>query len=395
MKIVKMLFANASTVFLTIFLILFSFGQLQRLQISNQLAFYGHDAVVVGFLIWRFITSQKISQAIKKLPAILKKLFVSHRLELFWLMWLIAGMILGTATNRVDLKSFLYLGRLVIYLLFAYLISSDRRLTYSVRSGLVVTGSLIGLWGLLQYLFLPDTRFLFLYGWDVHYYRLISTFFDPAFTGMALVLTFGLWQDKQILLSMPAKLKQVIQLLLVVAIAATFSRASYIALFVVTSVQTLTKKIKLNFLVPILIVFAATIWLLPKPGGEGVNLARTSTGEARLINSQQALEKLQGGQWLWGRGLFNNDVRQAYETPSHAQLPDSLPILVLNSTGLVGLLLSAILLWKRGGKWWQQDPLWTTLFIAVLVHSLFNNTLLQPFILLILWSGKNYLINKN
>jgi len=212
-----------------------------------------------------------------------------------------------------------------------------------------------------------------------------------------LVMTLGLWQrfliEKNKIKNSSKKINYsqfifIIQTLLTIAIAATFSRASYLGLVILFFTQWLLQKKKLKWQILFLSgIFISTIFLLPKPGGEGVNLARTSTIKARSDNAQENLVTLRGSQWIWGRGLFNNDAEKESYTNNHAQLPDSLPILLINSTGVVGSFWFLLLLKKWIKKSWKKDSLWTTLLIGVLVHSLFNNTFLQPFVFLMLWGS--------
>lgn len=385
MKIVKALFQNPRTILLMVFLAVFSFGQLQRVQLPNNMAFYIHDVLIVMFLLWQFITDKKIRSLLRKIPSIFQQIKKDRPLELALGLWIIGGMIAGTFAGAVILKSWLYLARLVIYLLFVITVVKTKPKTYLMPTGLAITGTLIGVWGIIQYALIPDTRFLHIFGWDNHYYRLISTLLDPAFTGMLLVLTIGWWQFPKVFPRLPLIFKQISQAVLVVAIAATFSRASYLALWAFLLLQFVGRKIKMTFLIAMIVIFAASLVMLPKPGGEGVNLARTSTGEARLGNAWQNLLVLHGNQWLWGRGLFNSATSVQYKTPDHAQLPDSLPILVLNATGVGGTLLALLVIFKWLPYWRRQNSVWTNLLIAVLIHSLFNNTFLQPFIFLGLW----------
>ncbi|HCR81106.1 MAG: hypothetical protein UY13_C0002G0375 [Candidatus Pacebacteria bacterium GW2011_GWB1_47_8] len=385
MKIVSKLFVHPETLLFTGFLVLFSFGQLQRIQLTKDIAIYGHDILITYFVLWQLLTNSKLRQVIVNTFHMTKKIILTHQLEAAWVTWVIGGMIAGGLTGRVTVRGWLYLGRLLMYLAFIVLIKQNKRTRYSPRIGLAVVSVLIAGWGLLQYALMPDVRWLNIFGWDNHYYRLISTLFDPAFTGILLVIGFGLWQLPTVLPQLSVQLKRAIQLILTVALAATFSRASYLGFLVLNGFFLLTKKIKLSFVAIVITVFWATLFLLPKPGGEGVNLARTSTGEARLINAQENLIKLNGAQWLWGRGLFNTDAAQAYQTPSHAQLPDSLPVLLTNSLGLGGVWLTLTVLIKWLKNWWQTKPVWTGLLLTVLIHSLFNNTFFQPFVFLALW----------
>jgi hypothetical protein len=272
--------------------------------------------------------------------------------------------------------------------LFLLVVQHQKLTNYSLRQGLAVVSVLMASWGILQYLLLPDTRFLHIFGWDNHYYRLIGTLLDPAFTGMLFVLGFGWWQAVDLFDRLSTNWRKAIQLLFVIAIAATFSRASMVALLVLLLLLLSVRQIKKSFVLLTLLTLIITLMLLPKPGGEGVNLDRTSTAEARLINSQTKLLQLEGGEWLWGRGLFNTSGQSIYETADHAKLPDSLPVLIINASGLGGLILTSLVFYQFFRRWWFADPLWTSLLVATLTHNLFNNTFLQPFIFLALWGSK-------
>src|SRR3989304_8999963 len=54
------------------------------------------------------------------------------------------------------------------------------------RKYLLFFSSAIAVFGLAQYILIPDTRFLAVLNWDDHYYRLLSTLLDPNFTGIIL-----------------------------------------------------------------------------------------------------------------------------------------------------------------------------------------------------------------
>lgn len=387
-KILKLLFADFQTSFLTLFLMVFSFGQFQRIQLADNVAFYIHDILISIFLI-SFLTQKYFKNTFSP-KVFFTSVWKKFRWEIVFTLWVLGGMILGWYEGRVTLKSLLYLARLTEYMVFAWSLTQIK-LSYAPWKGFLWAGTAIGFWGILQYIFIPDVRFLTLFGWDTHYYRLISTLMDPAFTGMILVFTVGLWQrwthaleEKHIA---EKKLFLMVQAFLVIAIAASFSRASYLSLGFLLGSQFFFNKGKWKFLF-LGALFLTTLFFLPKPGGEGVNLARTSTIEARAENVQENLITLQGTQWIWGRGLFNSDAQKESYTNNHAQLPDSLPILLLNATGMVGTLMALLLT----GKWlqhsWKQDKLWTILLLATLMHSLFNNTFLQPFVFLMLWGSR-------
>lgn len=375
MKIVKTLFANFYTSLFTVFWLVLSLGQLQRIQLPNNIAFYAHDLIVTLFVLvflWQFRNKLKID-------------FEKYKLELTFIGIMLFSMLIGFFEGRVDFKSLLYLARLVDYSIFVFALNKVK-IKYPPYLGFIFSGSVIALWGLWQYFVMPDVRFLNIFGWDNHYYRLISTIFDPAFTGIILVITLGLWQ--KLVKKVNKNIIFIFQLLLTIAIAATFSRASYLAFSWLTVHQFFSSKNKRKWLL-LGIIFLITITKLPKPGGEGVNLARTSTIEARSENVRENLITLEGPQWIWGRGLFNDDAQKESYTNQHAQLPDNLFVLVINATGLVGFVYFLRILVKWLYFYSQKDSLWTVLLIVTIAHSMFNNTMLQPFVFLSLWGSRS------
>jgi len=186
MKIVKTLFGDFFTAIFTLFWLSFSLGQLQRFQLSGNIAFYLHDILISIFVIG-FLWQQK--KSIFKS----KNIWRDNKLEISFLIWIFLGMIIGLIESRVGIKSFLYLFRLIDYGIFVFALT-QLKIKYPPYLGFIFAGSLISIWGLWQYFVMPDVRFLNIFGWDNHYYRLISTLFDPAFTGIVLVITLGLWQ---------------------------------------------------------------------------------------------------------------------------------------------------------------------------------------------------------
>lgn len=88
MKIVTTLFRNIETSFLTIFLMLFSIGQLQRIQLPDDQALYLHDGLIVLFLGWKAARSYIVKNP-KKIKTILKKITTAFPLETMWVAWLL------------------------------------------------------------------------------------------------------------------------------------------------------------------------------------------------------------------------------------------------------------------------------------------------------------------
>lgn len=269
----------------------------------------------------------------------------------------------------------LYLLRLVAY--FYLLVFSARLNKKLAVDSLLLSGVFVAVFGWVQYFLYPDLRFLIFKGWDDHFYRLVSTFLDPAFTGLILVLALIIALEKK---------KVWLSLGLLISLAFTYSRASYLAFLLVLGFSGfLTKKFN-KFL---LFAFLSLLLLLPRPGGLGVDLGRTVTIAARWENYHQGLQLFAKAP-LFGVG-YNNlcPAKKIYlgqdQTSSHACSGlDSSLLVVLVTTGAVGFLvfLNALI------KSFQRIRLKTTRgrilaisLAAVLVHSLFSNSFFYPWVL--------------
>mgnify|MGYP005838100633 CR=1 FL=1 len=372
--------------FLTI-IFLFSLGQLQRVQLSESIVFYLHDLFVVFWmwLIW-----------IKHRSLFLKK-FKKYSSNFLWFtisIWIIIGLSIAYLSDGFSLTPILYLVRTVTYLLFGLSMSvfdySDKNRRHWIMGGII-----IAILGMLQYLFLPDTRLIRLWGWDDHFYRLISTQLDPNFTGIILTLTFILIQSinyrSQIL-------KTGLSLFLAASILFTYSRASYlsfiISLLIIIGLDKSHRLIKK--LAIILGLFMIAIPFLPRPAGEGVKLERTASISARIESNQKPFTDLRPVEYLAGRGLFTYHQERPIATqwPNTAHFPSNLFIFIFTSTGIVGLILSILVIYKSGNYLYQKDVFIFTSFIAILIHSQFNHTLFQPFVWLWL-TGQIFLTEKS
>jgi len=238
---------------------------------------------------------------------------------------------------------------------------------------LLFFSSAIAVFGLIQYLLVPDTRFLAALNWDDHYYRLLSTLLDPNFTGIILVL--GL-----ILVYFYRPKTWWLYGLHLAALLLTYSRSSYLALVVsALYLAWFKQKLKLFFLG--FSVLGLVLLLLPRPGGDGVKLER-------LFSVKQRLDNYREGVSLWQSrpvfGLGFNTLRYYRHDPvSHAAGGlDSSLLFVLATTGVVGLIAYVNLLRSL----WQKSLLLRLSLVALLVHSLFVNSLFYPFTMIWLWS---------
>src|SRR3989344_2399906 len=188
--------------------------------------------------------------------------------------------------------SFSYIIRLSIYILFCYLLFSVKFDDFKkdIPTTLMLSGTLLSILGLIQFIFLPNLQFLTSMGWDPHYFRTVSTFLDPNFAGAFFVLTIIL-----ILYFQPFKNPKIFYLIFAVtflALLTTFSRSSYLmfltsglSLSFLKKSKILALKIILLFLILIL-GFQIYTQMVSKPR----NIDRGQSASFRINTWQQGLQ---------------------------------------------------------------------------------------------------------
>ena len=295
----------------------------------------------------------------------------------------------------------LYVFRWIVYAAL-YWVSASAVIPAASWFALLIGSSVaIGLIGMLQYVWYPDLRNLYYLGWDPHYQRLFSTLLDPNFTGIllgmaAIMLLSVMGKGKSSAWKLAGLSVTVVSLIL------TYSRSS-IAAFAVGLIVLgiVTKRTMLIIGVTVLLVIGLV--LAPRTG-EGQNLFRTVSSYARLGNAERGLSLIREKP-VMGHG-FNIlrfiaterswiDERTA---PSRAGNGlDASLLFVGATTGIVGmavygwLLVSFIRLGLSGIK---AKPAVRTVAAgylascaALLVHSLFINSLFYPWVLVWMWVG--------
>lgn len=142
------------SLFFGIFLVCFSLGQLQRIEFPGG-AVYLHDLIAIFFILCSSLfRSVKIPFKTFTVPIYLR-----------WL--LVAGITIGSSTliaacATSSLIPVLYLARLALYSIFTYCVWQTFSPVTIQKSWIITLAAMLYL-GLLQYIFLPDTRFLYLF----------------------------------------------------------------------------------------------------------------------------------------------------------------------------------------------------------------------------------------
>ena len=319
-------------------------------------------------------------------------------LSLFILIALLSLFIYSfSLTSGQTIISLLYLVRFILYCSIYFItkryIAKQQISKNFLNNGLLLAGLGVALLGFIQLIFYPDIRNLYYLGWDPHFGRLVSTTFDPNFTGIILVMAFFLSLNQIIFNKNKKRIFYfIVSIILFIALVFTYSRSSYLALTIgLLSWGALQNKVKYSLV--FITILALAIFIVPKPQGEGGKLTRTSTTSARVTSWYQSVI-------LWRKSPvigfgFNTlaFVKEKYQLlpltnnsyPNHAAAgADNSLLFVLLTTGLVGLGSFCWLIWEIFKKL-SFDKVYLPFFSSVLIHSLFQNTLFFPQVLVFLF----------
>ncbi len=294
------------------------------------------------------------------------------------------------------LNSFSYAVRWALYLLLGWVIFSnpDSNITKNPLRILEISGISLALLGLVQLFVLPDLRLLEAQGWDPHYFRAASTFFDPNFLGAYLALTcLAVSQG----FTKTRRLKIFLFNFVYLVLLLTFSRSSYLMFLASFSTFAILTGSKRKFIEG-LVLFAGLMvgfWIYTQLVSIPHGVDRKASASYRLSTWQQGLDVFQkspvlgvgfnsyryaireyglgGTQFLNSRGSTTNDLSLLY---------------VAATTGVVGLasylfFLASIFATTRVTLKTNKYSVILLSFLAgLLIHSIFNNSLFYPFILI-------------
>lgn len=286
--------------------------------------------------------------------------------------------------NQEKLISLMYLFRITIY--FFYFVTlidvfnSDYMQKEQVKKLLFFAGLFMAILGWIQYFLYPDLRNLYYLGWDPHYKRIFSTFLDPNYFGLIMLetLILGFFSNFKF-----GILKICNLITLLITLAFTYSRSSYLSLLVVAFSYGFILRKKIFFIFASIFIVLLFI-LLPKPMGEGVNLFRTFSIQERINNWHEGVDILLKYPVL---GIGYNRLRYFRQIQSsdskilfsHAAAGIDNSFLYIASTmglfGLTSLLVFLRNIYLNGSIFIRLS------IIAIILHSFFQNSLFFPSIL--------------
>lgn len=328
----------------------------------------------------------------RQIIPILKKDRISQSFLLFLLIALVSLILTPLSlTPLQSVTSFLYILRLLIYFsvypTLQFLALEKKIRNEDIYKTVVVSGIALSVIGWLQYFLYPDLRNLYYLGWDPHYKRIFSTFLDPNFLGIYLVICLSIFFNYRIKIKKDHLMKYSAVFVLLITIFFTYSRSSLASLLILGIIY-IWKRGKRILFVPIIAVFMLGLFFLPRPGGEGVNLIRLFSISQRLDHARLGLSLFFSHPVL---GIGFDALRYAkagLENPdmwlvSHAGAGLDISLLfVLATTGIVGFLFFVRFLYVA----FREVPYNIKLILMlILFHSLFENSFFFPFVFLGLW----------
>jgi hypothetical protein len=293
----------------------------------------------------------------------------------FLIFFLVALFSLLLSFPRLELGQFafsaLYLARVVVYSSLYFitrdLLKNNLIDKNFVLNGLIFTGLAFSIIGIMQYIVFPDMRIMKYLGWDDHYYRIVSTFFDPNFSGIIYACT-------SLILLRKYKFLFVISF---IALLFTYSRTAYLSFFFGLSIYLIQiKKIKYIF-ISLIIILLILKNLPTSSGGEGVKLGRVSSVNNRIDSIKTGLNVFIQNPII---GIGFNTYRflpgKNLESHSSGGVENSY-VLILLTTGILGFLAFINIL--------KKIPIQPEI-VTILVSALFINSLFYPWIMIYLFS---------
>ena len=301
-------------------------------------------------------------------------------------------------TKEQVFTSSLYLVRWIFYSSVYFVFRDIGKLSgEKINKYIISTGLLVVIAGFIQFFYYPSLKIMYYLGWDEHLNRIYSTFLDPNFTGVILVLfliTIFFLKKKFINNKI---LYYVILFTTFISIILTYSRGAFLMVISCALFYSFFKK-DWRIIVSTVIVFIVVfVLLIPGFKQEGTNLLRTVSVNQRIYSTKTAIEIFKKNPM----GVGFNTYRYAREKygeidtskfgPSHAGAGvDNSLILVLVTMGVVGLMTYVYLLFGflKLGLLKVNNGYGLVLMISVaglVMNSLTINSLFYSFIMIWIW----------
>ncbi|MGA3291994.1 MAG: O-antigen ligase family protein [Candidatus Microgenomates bacterium] len=371
---------SPESIFIFLFLVAFPFGQIIRLSFNLaglSIPLQPVDIIAGGAAIYALLSNLKKPQIFVYLIKFLSVAAFSYIVSLF--IFKSSGLIYGL----------FYLIRLAAY--FGFFIYGYNFVRKSPVNGKLLLDSLLAvsimsaIFGWIQYFNFPALKPFMVWGWDEHLYRLVGTFLDPTYLG--IIITFGLLISIHEYLNSRSKTALITGLFLLVSLAFTYSRASYLA-FIGGIVVIGIYKGEIKKIIYLALVLAVLILVLPTSGNTILRITREFSALARIENYKETLQIFRSSP-VFGVGYDNLCLARSEFTgfadfKSHScSGSDSSLLFILVTTGIVGFIIFTYVIWNFGKLLMRQkySIILASSSFALFIHSLFSNSLFYPWVI--------------
>lgn len=374
------------------------FGQFARINLTEAVYFYLIEFIIlihIFFVLFELIKSGKILEYFKRTLSL-----KAVKTGLIWISFILTVYLLQISSFSFaeNLRALGYIIRIFNFILFALIVIPNTSTEY-LRVAVRLIAYSLPLICLIQYIFWPDLRVLGMSGWDPHMYRAVGTILDPPILGsiLGVLLVFSIESDchsiknlaKQNFWHSKIGGYSFLTYILLLAVILLFSRSSWLAILVATSVYIFMwrglPKSLLWFA-----IFILLIWLAPHSVPAGIDLESSKIGRISTVTSR-GTEIRQGLQAFWKSpvwGIGYNRVREYKSKVSSGSYKNiqsnhsgsafhSFWVTQLATTGIVGV---GLLLWLFSIMLKGYPKLAYYIFIPAFI-GLFDNTLFHPLLL--------------
>lgn len=382
--------------FLYLIFPVFILAELARVQVTSFMGITLLD-VMVGIFALGFVAI-----SIKR-----KNLSLAKELQkpvIFVVLSFVLSLLINSTVLKSDqlFYSSLYLIRFMAYgTLLLQVIKAKDNVKDTLIHFMTVSGAIIVILGLLQLIFFNDLKALYAYGWDDHLYRLFSTFLDPNFVGMFLVVFLLFQLPFLIKILQEGDMYRRVQRLFLISLTAlsillTYSRTAYAMAIVGVVVYLLLGKKKI-LVVPTIIIIFLCVLLFANTKIEGLNPFRTASTSARIESINIATQIIKDHPFF---GVGFNAYRYAQirynfrqeitPNPTHADSgTDNSFLFILATSGALGLSAYLYFLYSLFKSVYVKKSFLRNTFLASLiawmVGSLFINGLFYPEMMFWMW----------
>jgi len=415
---------NWQNIFLFLFFVVFPFGQIIRLSFSFagiNIPVLPIDIIVGCGALYSLVMKFRKPEVFRQFIGFLFVAVFSFILSIF--IFRVAALFYGL----------FYLLRLAAYSCFLIYVwnfarknEKNKKLLVDCLLGVSVVSAVFG-W--VQFFWFSDIKPFFAWGWDMHLFRLVGTFLDPTFLG--LIIVFGLILSINRFIDTKKKSYIFVTIFLLISLAFTYSRASYLAFTAAVLVIIYFEK-RFKKLILLVIGLAVLAFLLPTTKNHSIELFRSFSAIAKVENYETTL-RIFSKSPVFGVGYDNMCIAYqkyigAQDFSSHAcSGSDSSLLFILATMGVVGFIVFISSLYKIAASMTSSPPvrrgfllsrrityqrsihllakpvvflnavikrtssfyaggtssayLLISSFLALLVHSLFSNSLFYPWIM--------------